>query len=795
MATSLPTLVDVQKGNYPFPSRDRSEDEKDQPLYSLNYCEAIYSRYLNDKCAILYSARDNLDTIRLYGKGAQPSELYNNWYKERATDDSSSSTVTNRHNKTRQGWENISHRVISPLPRIKNVIKGYVDRIGQDVFVDAIDPLSNDRKLDIKWRMFTIAQNMEFLNDIHMKAGIPMQDVEYMPVSATELNLYEAMGGFKLNYARSMEKLIRHTEEISGVEKRLRDEWVDDAVDLGVIAARIIYDRRIKKYRYKYMNPKYLIMQFVEGDDYSRSEYAGYVESYTISELKQILPDKEEEFFRGLAYIHRGKYGNKGFNLEAQDWDNFSKHSNRMGAFNYDDFIVEVMEVEWVDYKAERHLYYVRENGHASIRKLGKDSEVKLTKGQKNRGAVDMSTKMRRLRGAKWIIGTDIVFDNGLVNMTDRPKDTEVMHSFRLFTLRDLPITEQLVPIADDMAIAWYRWQDDRANIMRAGQALDVGMLENLQLGGEDWSFEKIIKLYRDTRVLLHQQSLTGRYEGGNVTPLTPIESQLLNALQEFVSSWEAALKRIEDVTGINLVLLGATAPQGSQVTTTQMSVQSAALVLKPLINTIGLLKTDLAETTMRRLQLAFKARKDIAKGYESVVGKADVELMVQAEKDAVQYGLRFENRPSDEMKEVITAAATASLQARRDGKPGIDMSQFIWITQQLESGGNIKELAALLEYLNIKSEQQIQANKERDIQMQGQQLQNVEATKAKAKEAEDARGFQRDVLLEREKRETERVKARESRGEDTRNNAPNTPTSGQSPPQRNMTPQQGNMA
>ena len=769
----LPAYLDVKSGNYQFPSRDISEKEKDLPQYSLEYSMAIYNRYLNDKCGILYSTREDLDTIRLYGKGAQPISIYKSWYQERANDDSDTSVLSKtRSDSTRQGWENISTRVISAIPRIRKIVKGYIDQVGQDVFVDAVDPLSNDMQQNMKWKMFAVAQNFDFINEYHVKAGIPQEELEFLPTSMTELNLYESMGGFKMNYARAMEKLVRHTEKVSKLDNQLKDEWVNDAFDLGVMAGRVVYDRNLKKYRYRYINPKYFVIQFVKDDEYSKSEWAGYIEPYTISELKQIMPDKPEEFFIQLAYIHRGKHGNTGGRWNNSDWDNFSKHSGKSGTYDYDDYTVEVLEAEWVDYEAERNLVYSY-HGHKTIRPLGKNSVVKLSKYQKAEGSKDLRTKMRRLRGAKWVIGTDITFDEGLVNMTDRPKDTDVMHSFRLYTLKDLPITEQLIPIADDMAIAWYRWQDDRAMLQRSGYAVDIGMMENIDSGGEDWNFLNVLKHWRETRYLLHQQSLSGRYEGGGITPVQPIESLVKIALEEFIITWEAALKRIEDVTGLNLVMLGATAPQGSQVTTTQMSAQSAIHVLKPIINTMGEMKVDLAETAVRRLQLAFKARDDIAKGYVDVVGEMDVELLKQAEKDAVQYGLSFEDKPSEEMRQNIVDAARAALDARRQGMAGIKISEYLYIVQQLESGGNIKELSALLDYLQIKSDQAIQENKERATQVQNEGLAKIEQQKAQSDAQMQQMKTQGDVVVEREKRQTELQKIRLERGEEPLNNNP----------------------
>ena len=40
--------LDVMQGQWNFPSRDVSEAKKDEPLYNLQYSQAMYNRYLNE---------------------------------------------------------------------------------------------------------------------------------------------------------------------------------------------------------------------------------------------------------------------------------------------------------------------------------------------------------------------------------------------------------------------------------------------------------------------------------------------------------------------------------------------------------------------------------------------------------------------------------------------------------------------------------------------------------------------------------------------------------------------------
>jgi hypothetical protein len=107
-------------------------------------------------------------------------------------------------------------------------------------------------------------------------------------------------------------------------------------------------------------------------------------------------------------------------------------------------------------------------------------------------------------------------------------------------------------------------------------------------------------------------------------------------------------------------------------------------------------------------------------------------------------------------MKQSIMGAAQAALEARRQGMPGISIAEFMYIAQQLDVGGNIKELSALLDYLQVKSEQRIKAEKESAIQLQNQGLAQIEQQKAQAEQAKDQRQTQREMSVEKMKGDQE---------------------------------------
>jgi hypothetical protein len=398
---------------------------------------------------------------------------------------------------------------------------------------------------------------------------------------------------------------------------------------------------------------------------------------------------------------------------------------------------VEIFDAEWIDYECRRHLVYDTKRGRKFVKELRLDADLKA-----HGRAKDVRTKLRKLRQAKWVVGTDIVFDYGVANMQDRPKMSTVMHNYKLITLKDKPLTESLRPIADDLALVWFKYQNGRALSVQSGYSVDVGMMQNIDDGGDKFGFLKLIEKWRSTGLLLHQQSIQGNYQGGKTSPIDTIPSIMQEVMAEAVQAWEFALRRIEDVTGINLAVLGASTSPDAAVGTTQLSAQAALHAIKGLIDAEGKIKARLSETTMRRLQLAFKARKDIADAYRPVVGSMDIDSLIFAEKDAVQYGLTFEPRPSKEAKDNIIQAAMAAMQSKREGGPGLTITQYTYIVNQLEGGGNLKELGALLDFLIAKSETQIEEQKNRNIQLQSQMnMQNQQAKSQSDAQLEQIKG------------------------------------------------------
>jgi len=202
-------------------------------------------------------------------------------------------------------------------------------------------------------------------------------------------------------------------------------------------------------------------------------------------------------------------------------------------------------------------------------------------------------------------------------------------------------------------------------------------------------------------------------------------------------SKFEWAIRMIEHETGLTSLSMGATPKVDQGKGTTELSLAATQNVIRPIIDGIMILKGSIAENAMLRIQLLINSSKRARDGYTRVVGRKDIEVLKIAEGRAVSYGINLEPRPTETQKQWIRELVNEAISLGRDGVKSMEIDDALFIVQQLENGGNIKEMGIKLAY-KISKYKQEQIQKERQtIQLQSQELQKQNAQKAQA-EAQD---------------------------------------------------------
>jgi hypothetical protein len=712
--------TDASKFQFPDRYTDPKEKKKE---YCLKNAQAIYSTHVRNKSGIPIDIIPEWQNLRLYGKGLQDENQYirtltgGNESNNSSVLDvvSTDSTTYNTKLERRKAWDNVNKQIISLAPKIKDHFYGMFKKQEYDVTANTIDEDSGALMEDMKFRLLAQSMFAKELALLRRTGNLPEPRQDFLPQDMTELELFESAGGFKLNYAMDMEKLLKHTFHISDWDNNIKQKLIDDATDIGVVATIEDYDEDIGKSKIRYVDVCNLAIQYSTAYDFEDSEWFGYMEYWPVSKLRQ--KGFSKDFLMEQIENYGGKFGNPDTVGYEEDLG-FNRH-------NYDAFKIPVFITYWIDMDAEYQEVFMDSQGRKRVKplKFGKkvDTEKKETRIKKE----------RPLYTSKWIVGTDEVFDEGKAyNQTF--KDEKAILPVRVVKLTDNSIIKRLKPIFDDMQMAWLKYQNAQIMAMNAGYAINVRLLNNISLGGKKLSMKDVFDIMRETGNLFYSDTpIFGKYEGGAVNPVTHLPGGMGNQLQEAVTKFEWAIKMIEHETGLTPISMGATPSPEQGKATTELSMAATQNVIRPIIDNIMVLKGRIAENSMLRIQLLIRTNERTRKAYTRIIGKKGIEALRAAEGRAVAYGIDLEPRPTDEQKAWVMQLVNEAIALGRDGVQSLEISDALALINQLENGGNLKEIGIRLAYKikQYKLEQQQKALQ--SIQVTSQETQKQNAQKA----------------------------------------------------------------
>jgi hypothetical protein len=681
-------LLDVyNRGSYKFPDPNVAPEEKREHDYFLSAMQAIYSAYARQRTGITINDQERFKTNRLYGDGRQPS----GYYKDLLINQDDNNVVGVDGGKElaeqrRKGWANIDFdNIISYAPKVRDHLHGLFRDMEYDVTAHPIDADSGMMMKNKKYKLLSELIFKDELAKLRKLAGEKPPEYDFFPMDKGELDMYEASGGFKLNFAKAMEKLLKHTFNLSNY-KQLKKQWVDDVVNCGYVAASRTEDRDTDEIKVDWVDIENLIIQYSEYPDFRDAEYAGEVKPWTITELGKYIDDLEE--LKEYAKLYTGVLGNPD--------NSFWSGQTTISFEDIAHFKIPVLEAYYIDFEDKYEKEYINPYGKKRVipTEYGRES--------KNNNDKIRVTRTRYLYKGHWIVGSERVFDYGLAYDQERQKGMDVQLPYKVIKVTDKPITERLKPIYDQQAIGWFKFQNAQAMAANSGFAINTRLLENVNLGGKKADPRELVRMAIETGYWFYSdwdQSLGQGYEGGAVNPVHEIMGGMKNDLQEGIQKFEWAVRMIEHVAGISDVSMGAQPQQGSQVGTTQMSVQGSQNVIRPVIDGVMDLKGEVSKSVMFILQLRLRHNEKARKCYEDVIGKKDVQAIIQATKRGARFGVHFEPRPTKQELQELYTMISQSMGAGKDGQPLLEADEALMLRGELMQGANLKDLRFKLSY------------------------------------------------------------------------------------------------
>lgn len=735
---------------YGFPKqKSTNPKDKELPEYSKRYCKAIYSAHIDNRASVPYDWYSAAQTLRDYAAGKQNEDQY---LEQISGNQSSGKSIVNSlnnpssqgSNNIRKGYGNLNTKIISVAPNLMSVVHGLFENYEEDIFVNAIDPLSGEEEANNQWGEYTKAKYAPYINFAEAKAGIGLTQDQLFPesISLEELDQFKALGGFKVNWAIAMEEVLKYTDIISDWDRGIKRKAISDILTLNMLAAKGRYDTEEKVWKYEYIDPdpSRFVMQYSIERDFNDSEYGGHYKLERISTLVQKGINADE--LKSAAKKFCDLFGNP----SQSKWSDHDTQSMD-GSFPWFDYIVPVLHCAWIDSDISKTLKYTKANGSYNLNTLAwEDVPKPLSKRKEQEGYQQeiIDTNRRFTYQASWVVGTEVVYDYG--KMLNQPKDSNGRPRLPFVAFRGEPtninvafgsIIENIIPFLDQIQLAWLRLQDVMAKAINDGLALNLRLLNGLNMGGDKITAAKAFEMLKKTSIIPYLDvSAPGQnYKGGAVNPVTRIQGGVGTRLQEEINLIQLNLSLIERFTGISPAALGASPTSGESATATQLSMQGTKAVLQPYINGIFDVKRRLAEYATMVIPILLRNQKGMKKVYSRIIGEKDVEFLAnQVNKLGIEFGLYTEARPTHEDKQSLIEYINIAMQPRKDGASAIDFAQGMKLRQQVNSGANIKNIWMAADFLTKKEQKRQQQIKDHNIQLQGQQNMMLKQEEVNAK-------------------------------------------------------------
>ena len=113
------------------------------------------------------------------------------------------------------------------------------------------------------------------------------------------------------------------------------------------------------------------------------------------------------------------------------------------------------------------------------------------------------------------------------------------------------------------------------------------------------------------------------------------------------------------------------------------------------------------------------------------------MKAVIEADKSNVKYGITIEATDITEEKQFVMSMLQASIKAPGAEGVGLDISDAIIIQDMIMQRQNFRRIGLIIGYKMAKKEQQAIANKQKMIELQGEQIKQPELIKAQVQQQE----------------------------------------------------------
>ncbi len=698
------------KANYPEHIIDPRDKGKE---WCLSYAKAAWSDYSNHNTQSFHNNRGSYPRIKDYAQGNQSVNKYKSLLNVDETDNES--------------WFAIDWSVLPIVPKFRRIALGKLNKTEYNITATPIDAIAQSEtedyyaktksKMDLRNKVAESIPGMENFSALKHKKGEPTDD--------EELEMHMAYT-YKHNAAIEMEQgidLVFHTNNLDEKRKQI----MECLFDFGVAGYKEEIDSN-GAVKIRVIDPEKLLISHCNKRDFSDKIHVGEVRTMSISDLKQLAGDSfNEKEYQDMAERYSGRQG-----------DTKMFPSNKKYYKNYDDRKIMVLDLEFFSVDQMVHETRVDKRGNKRFGRTSYHHKNKV-KNKFTRSSYKTVYKI------SWIIDSPYCFNFGLCNNMKRVKsklmDTDL--SFHLFApdfhnMKPLGIMEQLIPIADQIQISWYRLQNTINQARPKGIMIELGALEDIPLGsgGQQMKPTDVIDLFNKTGTLVYRRNDIGG-KPTNYRPIEELENGLGRDAVSYYTVIQNNIEMIRQITGLNEFTDGSTPDARALTTTAKLAAQSTNNALAHIEQGERYLLEQLASACIVRLQDSVKMKP--IEGYVRSLGNKSMKFFKMSPSVGKhEFGVKIEDRPTEEQKQRLMQILQASV-----AQGQVDFEDAVYIEQIT----NLKQAQQVLAYRIKKKREEAEQKAIRQQEMNGQ----IQQQSAQAAEQSKQQTLQMNAQLEME--------------------------------------------
>jgi|TARA_B110000091_G_scaffold892_1_gene833 hypothetical protein len=680
------------KANYPNHNIDPSQKGKD---WCLSYAKASWSDYSSHGTQSFNNNRGTYPKIKDYAQGNQSV----NKYKQ----------LMNVDEADNESWIAIDWSVLPIVPKFRRIALGKLSKTEYNITATPIDAMAqSDVEKYYKTKKATMdlrnaaAQSMPGMEEFSALKGKPGD-----PTNDEELEMHMSFT-YKHNAAIEMEQgidLIFHTNDMEEKRKQINEYLFD----FGVAGYKEYIDSN-GAVKVRVINPAKILISHSNKRDFSDKIHVGEVTEMSIADLKQRAGNQfDEKDYQDISERFSGRKGSQRMNT-----------SNNAFSKNYDDSKILVLEMEFFSVDQMVHESRTDKRGNKRFGRAGYNSQNK----RKNKY---VRSSYKTVYKISWIVDSEYCYDYGLCSDMKRVKsnlmDTDL--SYHIFApdfhnMKPLGIMEQLIPIADQIQISWYRLQNTINQARPKGIMIELGALEDIPLGagGQQMKPMDVIDLFNKTGTLVYRKNDIGG-KATNYKPIEELENGLGRDAMTYYQVIQNNIEMIRQITGLNEFTDGSTPDARSLTTTAKLAAQATNNALAHIEQGERRLLERLASAVIVRLQDSVK--KNPIEGYVRALGRNTMEFFkLSPSVSKHEFGVKIEDRPTEEVKARLMGILQNSV-----AQGQVDFEDAVYIEQIT----NLKQAQQVLSYRIKKKKEEAQANAQKQQEMNGQiQQQSAQA-------------------------------------------------------------------